>query len=206
MRPTPRRGEIIRAQDIDRIARRAYEGATVSDSLVTSAGTIALRRQNVPVGLFLINDERWQARQIGNQFWLAAHAQRTAYSETAGWAVPVANETVLLWWSWFGPVAENFKVPVVNRYVAAFLDPSRQKWEVLTTFQPIFRIVLKGSFDVYGVAPAYFVDKGGNQYTDVSINVYDPLHLYIGMGDKFGYATYFFDGLFGRFEILQLQC
>jgi len=204
----PKRGQIIKAADIALISERAGRAVVGGLSQVrTSAGAMITNPAQTRVVRAKILDEVWTAKNIAGNYWLAARAKVMRVSHTWQWVDPPPNEPeVAIWWPLFGPVPQDYQVPVIAQYVHAAFLPDSGRYELLSNEPTLFPVVLQGVFNTERYAPARFRKLVGDQtYQTPLIYVFDALGMFEGIGGARGYVFHTYNAGH-RYIVVQLEC
>jgi hypothetical protein len=204
----PKRGQIIKAADIALISERAGRAVVGGLSQVrTSAGAMITNPAQTRVVRAKILDEVWTAKNIAGNSWLAARAQVMRVSHTWQWVDPPPNEPeVAIWWPLFGPVPQDYQVPVIAQYVHAAFLPDSGRYELLSNEPALLPVVVLGTFSEHGYAPAKFRSLVQDvTYESPLIYVFDPLRIFESAGAARGYVFHTYNGGH-RYVVVQLEC
>lgn len=218
MRPRPRRGDIIRADEIEAISLRSHRAVSRPlRGIRTPSGTLSLDQPSSRIVTFQPKGGSdvvayWIPRRLPGAPESAppyyALEAKTVPVVGYQWKPPLAIErTTAVFFPDLGTYDPNVQrlgaaVPNQLRYFAAIWNPRSHVWEVLPG-TPLWVSFITDSSFFNGYAQARYLTPLGGE-TEYTFLIHDPIDAFDTVAGKKGLAVY--NSWRRGFEVVQLEC
>lgn len=145
--PRPRKGQPIKADDIQYLVNTAAKSLqAASDSITTAAGTLQASRREYRIAVAELIDTKWTAKVVGTRLFLYCPGKLLGFSHEGGWDVPRGDEAIIgVWRPWPTEAQNGDEVAVSVPRLHVYYDPASQRWIALDDYEQFIECVLDES-------------------------------------------------------------